>query len=78
MTHMHINPAGLVAAETFEDRGHNFVRIRMVDRNNGDSVDLILSQPAFISFADRLSYLSGELAGEGMRQEGSNSTRLDQ
>jgi hypothetical protein len=62
MTHTHINPAGLISADTFEDRGHSYVRVRMADRHNGDSVDLILSVPAFTAFAERISALCNQLA----------------
>jgi hypothetical protein len=76
MTHLHINPAGLVSADTFEDRGRSFVRVRMADRNNGDSVDLILSVPAFVSFADRLSAMSVDLAEKQVREPDSSLTKV--
>jgi hypothetical protein len=61
MAHHHISNAGLVDAETFEDRGHTFVRVRMIDRNNGETVDLVFVQPAFAAFADRLTAIAGEI-----------------
>jgi len=62
MAHHHISNAGLVDAETFEDRGHTFVRVRMIDRNTGETVDLVFAQSAFAAFADQLMAIAGEIA----------------